>query len=124
MYLVPVGGVGELWIEDPLVVSGYLQSDEKTAIAFVQDLPQLLAGSMARAGLCGRLYRTGDLMRYNEDGIIVFLSCNDDQIKIRGQRAESLEVEHHLPKELAETRPPATDGQADEVEVITPQNMG
>lgn len=124
-YLVPVGGVGELWIEGPLVASEYFQSPEKTAAAFVEDPPWLLAGSVAHPGRRGRLYRTGDLVRYNEDGTLHFLGRNDDQVKIRGQRVELQEVEHHLRKALAATRPPAPDGRADEVvvEVISPQSV-
>lgn len=124
-YLVPVGGVGELWIEGPLVASEYFQSPEKTAAAFVEDPSWLLAGSGAHPGRRGRLYRTGDLVRYNEDGTLHFLGRNDDQVKIRGQRVELQEVEHHLRKALAATRPPAPDGRADEVvvEVISPQNV-
>lgn len=124
-YLVPVGGVGELWIEGPLVASEYFQSPEKTAAAFVEDPSWLLAGSVPHPGRRGRLYRTGDLVRYNQDGTLHFLGRNDDQVKIRGQRVELQEVEHHLRKALAATRPPAPDGRADEVvvEVISPQNV-
>lgn len=124
-YLVPVSGVGELWIEGPLVASEYLQSPEKTAAAFVEDPSWLLAGSAAHPGRRSRLYRTGDLVRYNEDGTIHFLGRNDDQVKIRGQRVELQEVEHHLRKALAATRPPARDGRADEVvvDVISPQSV-
>lgn len=124
-YLVPVGGVGELWIEGPLVASEYFQSPEKTAAAFVEGPSWLLAGSVTHPGRRGRLYRTGDLVRYNEDGTLHFLGRNDDQVKIRGQRVELQEVEHHLRKALAATRPPAPDGRADEVvvEVISPQSV-
>lgn len=43
-----------------------------------------------------RLYKTGDLLRYNSDGSIDYIGRKDTQTKIRGQRIELYEVEHHL----------------------------
>ncbi|RDA88619.1 hypothetical protein CP532_5896 [Ophiocordyceps camponoti-leonardi (nom. inval.)] len=87
--LTPVGDVGELWIEGPLVGQGYLNDPERTAAAFVQD-PSWLQRAIGRRGL---VYRTGDLVRYREDGALVFIGRKDTQVKIRGQRVELSEVE-------------------------------
>ncbi|KAM5449084.1 NRPS cluster protein [Microsporum canis] len=100
--LAPVGTVGELWLEGPLVGEGYLNDPEKTAAAFVQDPAWLLRGLPARPGLPGRpgrsgqLYRTGDLVQYKEDGSLIFVSRKDTQVKIRGQRVELGDVEQHV----------------------------
>ncbi|KAI9933996.1 hypothetical protein MW887_005068, partial [Aspergillus wentii] len=94
--LVPIGAVGELWLEGPLVGQGYLGDLQKTAASFVQDPAWLLHGSPSHPGRCGRLYRTGDLVRYDTDGTLVFMGRKDSQVKIRGQRVELGEVEHYI----------------------------
>ncbi|RDA85881.1 hypothetical protein CP532_2707 [Ophiocordyceps camponoti-leonardi (nom. inval.)] len=93
--LAPIGAVGELWVEGPLVGRGYLNDPEKTAAAFVQDPAWLTQG-----GRSGRVYRTGDLVRYREDGSLLFVGRKDTQVKIRGQRIELGEVEHHVLRAL------------------------
>ncbi|KAF2761932.1 acetyl-CoA synthetase-like protein [Pseudovirgaria hyperparasitica] len=94
--LCPVGTVGELWLEGPFVGRGYLNNPEKTNAVFVEDPPWLLKGGPNRIGRRGRLYRTGDLVRYNDNGGLVFIGRRDQQTKIRGQRIELGEVEHHI----------------------------
>ncbi|GKZ24279.1 nonribosomal peptide synthase [Aspergillus brasiliensis] len=98
--LAPIGSVGELWLEGPLVGQGYLGDQEKTAAAFVNDPSWLLQGGGAgRPGRQGRLYRTGDLVRYDlsDDGPrLIFVGRRDSQIKIRGQRVELGEIETHI----------------------------
>ncbi|KAL4910482.1 hypothetical protein BDW74DRAFT_171947 [Aspergillus multicolor] len=88
--LAPMYGIGELWLEGPLVGQGYLNDSARTAEAFIDDALWLL-----EMGRHGRLYRTGDLVRYDPDGSLVFVGCKDNQVKIRGQRVELGEVEHH-----------------------------
>ncbi|PHH76729.1 hypothetical protein CDD80_1284 [Ophiocordyceps camponoti-rufipedis] len=94
--LAPIGAVGELWVEGPLVGLGYLNDADKTAAAFVEDPVWL-----TRGGRHGRVYRTGDLVRYREDGSLLFVGRKDTQVKIRGQRIELGEVEHHVLKALS-----------------------
>lgn len=88
--LTPVGDVGELWLEGPLVGLGYLDDPQRTAAAFVDDPVWL----MHAVGRRGRVYRTGDLVRYRDDGTLVFIGRKDTQVKIRGQRVELSEVEN------------------------------
>ena len=96
--LTPVGGVGELIIEGPVVGIGYLDEPEKTAEVFIDDPTWLTAGHGTFPGRPGRLYKTGDLVRYesNGTGSIEFVGRKDQQVKLRGQRVELAEVEHHL----------------------------
>ncbi|OBT64153.1 Nonribosomal Peptide Synthase (NRPS) [Pseudogymnoascus sp. 23342-1-I1] len=100
--LASIGAVGELWLEGPTVGDGYLDDPVKTAAAFVQDPAWLLRGVPGgRPGRRGRVYRTGDLVRYRDDGSLLFIGRKDTQVKIRGQRVELEEVEHHLQQALS-----------------------
>ncbi|KAI1101882.1 nonribosomal peptide synthase [Jackrogersella minutella] len=102
--LVPVGSIGELWLEGPLVGQGYLNDGAKTAESFVEDPSWLLKGGPGVPGRSGRLYRTGDLVRYNaNDGSLLFVGRKDSQVKIRGQRVELLEVEQQIIRSLPDT---------------------
>ncbi|EEY16946.1 gramicidin S synthetase 1 [Verticillium alfalfae VaMs.102] len=96
--LMPVGAVGELLIEGPVVGLGYLNDPTKTAEVFIKDPTWLLAGGGGAPGRHGLLYKTGDLVRYDPDGTgaIAFVGRKDQQVKLRGQRIELAEVEHHL----------------------------
>jgi amino acid adenylation domain-containing protein len=91
--LVPVGAVGELLLEGPAVGAGYLNDPKKTAQAFIRNIKWTL-GKVDVA--TARFYKTGDLVRYNEDGTMLYLGRKDSQTKVRGQRLELSEVEHHL----------------------------
>ncbi|GAB7354911.1 hypothetical protein MBLNU459_g5541t2 [Dothideomycetes sp. NU459] len=90
--LAPVGAVGELLLEGPLVGPGYL-ADDKTAAAFIINPSWLLSGAPGHPGRSGRLYKTGDLVRYNPDGSLTYVGRKDAQVKIRGQRVELSEIE-------------------------------
>jgi fusarinine C synthase len=96
--LMPIGAVGELLIEGPVVGIGYLNEPEKTAQAFIEDPKWLISGGGSCSGRHGRLYKTGDLVKYdaNGSGSIAFVGRKDQQVKLRGQRVELAEVEHHL----------------------------
>lgn len=100
--LVPVGAVGELLVEGPIVGQGYLNDDEKTAAAFINDPAWLLAGHKGFPGRRGRLYKTGDLGMYDPDGsgCILFAGRKDTQVKLRGQRVELGEIESQLKASL------------------------
>ncbi|KAM3439073.1 hypothetical protein MY4824_002877 [Beauveria thailandica] len=115
--LVPVGQVGELLIEGPVVGIGYLGEPAKTAEVFIEDPAWLTAGHGSYAGRRGRMYKTGDLVRYEDNlsGSIEFIGRKDQQVKIRGQRVELTEVEHHI-----QTCLPA--GVKVVAEVIKPEN--
>lgn len=108
-HLVPLGCVGELLVEGPLVGTGYINNPTKTAAAFIKDPVW-----MVQAGRTGSLYKTGDLVRYNKDGSLKFVGRKDAQVKIRGQRVELGDVECLVQDYLPDATRVA-------VEVVTPQ---
>ncbi|KAG8411848.1 Nonribosomal peptide synthetase [Metarhizium acridum] len=85
--LAPVGCVGEILVEGPIVSRGYLHDQAKTLAAYVYPI---------WAGKSRRMYKTGDLARYVEDGVMHFVGRKDDQVKVRGQRVEIKEIEYHM----------------------------
>lgn len=95
--LLPHGAVGELVIEGPNVGRGYLNNQAKTDHAFVKNL-QWTCDARLRpifGAQIQRMYRTGDLARFAPSGSLTFLTRNDTQVKLKGQRVELEEIEHH-----------------------------
>ncbi|PHH63093.1 hypothetical protein CDD81_6338 [Ophiocordyceps australis] len=115
--LLPPGSVGELLLEGPLVGNGYLDDPKRTAAVFIDDPSWLLQGAPGQPGRHGRLYKTGDLVRYNQDGSLVFIGRKDTQTKIRGQRVELEEIEHHVCRCVPSVRQAVA-------EVVTPDDQG
>ncbi|KAL3707268.1 hypothetical protein TMatcc_005245 [Talaromyces marneffei ATCC 18224] len=102
--LAPVGGIGELMLEGPLVGMGYLHNLEATQSSFVEAPKWMQQHFESLAmGTRGRLYRTGDLVRYTEDGMIDIVGRRDMQVKIRGQRVELGELSAHLQRIMSPT---------------------
>ena len=83
--LVESGEVGELCVRGSGVALGYFGNKQKTDESFVQNPLHDLYRDI--------IYRTGDMVRYNDEGILEFVSRKDFQIKHNGNRIELGEIE-------------------------------
>ena len=80
------GHVGEIAVRSRYLALGYWQRPDLTAAAFTEDPRD--------PGV--RIYRTGDLGRLRVDDCLEHLGRKDAQVKIRGNRVETAEVEAAL----------------------------
>ncbi|SPJ78217.1 uncharacterized protein FTOL_06606 [Fusarium torulosum] len=115
--LLPPGVVGELLVEGHTLARGYLGVKSRTEEVFIPSPQWLRDGSADYSGRHSTLYKTGDLVYSNQYGSLVFMGRKDNQAKLRGQRLELGEVEHHLLIAIA-------DVQQVTVEVIRPSGPG
>ncbi|HHH51247.1 MAG TPA: amino acid adenylation domain-containing protein, partial [Campylobacterales bacterium] len=82
--LAPIGVPGQLVIAGVGLAKGYVHNPELSNESFVEH------------ETLGRIYKTGDLAKLLDNGEIVYLGRDDDQIKIRGNRVELSEIEHKI----------------------------
>jgi len=80
---VKTGESGELVVRSAFLADGYWRRAKESAERF----------PTAPDHLGQRLFHTGDLVRLLEDGKFEFLSRRDNQVKIRGHRVETREIE-------------------------------
>jgi amino acid adenylation domain-containing protein len=101
--LVPLGVPGELYIGGTGVAVGYLNQPDLTSSKFIADPFSNHAKAL--------LYRTGDLVRWRPNGELEFLGRTDHQVKVRGFRIETGEIESTIAKhpEVKETAVVARD---------------
>ena len=90
--LVPVGCVGELLIQGPLLARGYINLGQDQDANWLENAEWLPSD-----GKCPkRAYRTGDMVRRNADGTFEYMGRKDTQVKLHGQRVELGEIESRL----------------------------
>ncbi|MBV6449477.1 MAG: D-alanine--poly(phosphoribitol) ligase subunit 1 [Anaerolineales bacterium] len=89
----PVGVIGDLYIGGDGVSRGYLNRPELTSERFIPDPSSLSCWERGEGVREIRLYKTGDLARYLSDGNIEFFGRSDQQVKVRGYRIETGEIE-------------------------------
>lgn len=87
--LLPRGVEGELCVAGAQVGCGYWQLPEKTEEAFV-DCP-FIANDVN--GQPMRMYHTGDICRWNDEDLLEYVGRKDHQVKLRGFRIETEEIE-------------------------------
>ncbi|KAK6002869.1 hypothetical protein QM012_001619 [Aureobasidium pullulans] len=93
--LMPIGSVGELWLESNLFPS---ETDESPT--------WLLAGSSSCPGRTGRVQATGDLVELRDDGSLLFVAHKDNFLPIQGHSVDFADLEARIARYL----PPATRG--------------
>ncbi|KAI1861959.1 uncharacterized protein JN550_010590 [Neoarthrinium moseri] len=98
--LVPIGSIGELCIDGPILSRGYHKEDGLTAHAYISN-PGFVeclktASPSSKSFDQMRLYKTGDLVRYSSDGTLIYVGRKDSQVKVHGRRIELGEIEHHV----------------------------
>lgn len=81
---VAVGATGTLHFSGPHLFDGYVGMPERTAAVLVHD------------AALGVLFNTNDRVELGADGSLRWTGRADDLVKVRGNRVQLSEVEHHL----------------------------
>ncbi|KAE8153193.1 hypothetical protein BDV25DRAFT_137097 [Aspergillus avenaceus] len=92
--LAPIGAVGELLVDGPIVGRGYVHDTGTTDSPSIPSPAWRQAFAGAASG--GRMYRTGDLAQYVTDGQIRIIGRKDSRVTLHGQRLQLDETEHQL----------------------------
>lgn len=82
---------GELCVAGTALALGYYNAWDRTNENFVQNPLNTMFPEL--------IYRTGDIARYDEDGLLYYVSRKDFQIKHMGHRIELNEIEAQMMKE-------------------------
>ena len=87
LHEVPDGTAGELCISGPSITAGYWNLPQINAEKFIENKYPSLSTH------CRILFRTGDYVEKMPDGSLLHKGRTDDQIKLRGMRIETREIE-------------------------------
>lgn len=87
LHEVPEGTAGELCIGGPSITTGYWHLPQINAEKFIENKYPSLSTR------CRILFRTGDYVEKMPDGTLLHKGRIDDQIKLRGMRIETREIE-------------------------------
>jgi amino acid adenylation domain-containing protein len=87
MEIVPVGVSGEIYVGGEGLARGYKGRAEVTADKYRPN---------PHGGKGERMYATGDIGRRRDDGKIEYIGRKDEQVKVRGFRIETGEIESAL----------------------------
>lgn len=83
--VLPVGIAGELYLSGRGLSDGYHNDQKNTQRAFLKNPFDE-----------GVIYKTGDIVRLTHSNKIEFIGRKDQQIKLRGLRIETGEIEYHI----------------------------
>ncbi|CAL5871063.1 uncharacterized protein PFLUO_LOCUS5309 [Penicillium psychrofluorescens] len=80
--LVPIGSVGELVIEGPVLARGYLELDATTPKDFFENPLWLSSFEQSDGNLNGKrwFFKTGDLVRYNSNGSLIYVDRKSNAV--------------------------------------------
>lgn len=86
MKSVPDGEIGELYIGGRSVTKGYINNKELSKVRYMIDpySPHNI------------IYKTGDMVKINKRGEMVFCGRKDSEIKLRGFRIDTREIENKI----------------------------
>ncbi|MDL2207437.1 amino acid adenylation domain-containing protein, partial [Desulfovibrio sp. OttesenSCG-928-M16] len=93
--MLPAGFPGELCLSGEQIARGYLKRPELTAAAFRPN-PMAAEAPEGSGTDYSLMYATGDLCRRTSKGAYMFMGRLDGQVKIRGHRVETGEIESRL----------------------------
>jgi acyl-CoA synthetase (AMP-forming)/AMP-acid ligase II len=114
---VALGEVGELLVEGPQVMRGYLGRDDATAESILTE-----EGADGDHPWSGRWLRTGDIVTMDDEGYVTIHDRAKEMIKYRGYQIapaelEAVLVEHPDIADAAVSSKPSDDGSSDELAV-------
>lgn len=85
----PVGVPGDLCLAGPQIVNHYVNNVEPDRFF-----------DRVENGVSKHYFRTGDLVKLNENGNLLYVGRNDEQVQIQGHRVELKEIEFEMKKLL------------------------
>ena len=92
--LAPAGTVGEVIIQGPCLFKEHLGQDEKTAAAFVAQLPSWMPHRDEPQ--CGRAFKSGELACYTPEGAMVLANRKVAEARVGEVHVDTAKIESQL----------------------------